>query len=651
MEAMAQSSKAGAPTLTAVDVSGNNVVLSWTHDFDTPRRGFDIHINGRDTRKKYRTYSTTQTISNLDLTQSHCFNIEATYSRKSKYLSNQLCSEAQSPEPSLPMGPPTLNSVDLVAGNFLLSWSQENADPDSGYDIFIDGVDTGSSHRTSDESASISGLSLTTPHCFKIEARYESAQAFYLSNEVCHEVQVANQAPVISGTPTTSVTQDESYLFMPNASDPDGDALSFSITGKPAWASFDTSTGSLSGTPSDGTAGLYSGITISVSDGELSDSMPTFTIQVVEPEPINQAPVIGGLPVTSVTEGEAYLFTPSASDPDGDALSFTITNKPAWASFNTSSGALSGSPAIGTAGLYSNIIISVSDGELSQSLGSFNIQVNEAATSLTGPPTLISVETVSSNIVLSWSTEYAIPDGGYDIFIDGLDTGTQNRTTSTTVSLSGLDLSTSHCFSVESRYTDTSEFYSSNQLCSEVANQPPEISGTPSTTVTVGTNYSFTPDASDTDSSSLSFSVDNLPVWANFDSETGTVSGTPQATDIGAYDNILISVSDGTDVSQLAAFSISVEDIATLTSTTLDWVAPSSREDGSTLALSEIEGYRIYMGDSESTMAPVMDINDHTATNYTLNEIPQGDHYFAVTVYDTEGTESGMSNIILRSCN
>jgi hypothetical protein len=46
-----------------------------------------------------------------------------------------------------------------------------------------------------------------------------------------------------------------------------------------------------------------------------------------------------------------------------------------------------------------------------------------------------------------------------------------------------------------------------------------------------------------------------------------------------------------------------------------------------------------------------MDINDHSVTDYTLNEIPLGDHYFAVTAYDTSGNESGMSNILLKTCN
>jgi len=77
-----------------------------------------------------------------------------------------------------------------------------------------------------------------------------------------------------------------------------------------------------------------------------------------------------------VTAGSAYSFQPTASDADGDTLTFSIANIPAWASFNTSTGRLSGTPA--TSGTYGNIVISVSDGTASASLPVFSIQVQSA---------------------------------------------------------------------------------------------------------------------------------------------------------------------------------------------------------------------------------------------------------------------------------
>ena len=49
--------------------------------------------------------------------------------------------------------------------------------------------------------------------------------------------------------------------------------------------------------------------------------------------PINSAPSISGQPAQQVAPGTNYVFNPFAHDPDGDRLTFSIRNKPAWASF------------------------------------------------------------------------------------------------------------------------------------------------------------------------------------------------------------------------------------------------------------------------------------------------------------------------------
>jgi len=90
----------------------------------------------------------------------------------------------------------------------------------------------------------------------------------------------ANTAPTISGTPATGVTAGSSYSFAPRASDADHDALAFSIANKPSWATFDTATGALTGTPNAGQVGTYLNIVVSVSDGQSSTSLPAFTITV-----------------------------------------------------------------------------------------------------------------------------------------------------------------------------------------------------------------------------------------------------------------------------------------------------------------------------------------------------------------------------------
>jgi len=183
-----------------------------------------------------------------------------------------------------------------------------------------------------------------------------------------------NDAPVISGSPATSVNEDASYNFVPTASDVDiGDSLTYSITNKPTWASFNAATGALSGIPINSDVGTTNGIIISVSDGTLNSNLAAFNLTVVN---VNDAPTIAGTPATSVDQDAVYSFTPTASDIDvGDTLTFSIANQPAWANFNSTTGMLVGTPAYADAGVYSNIIISVSDGTVTASLPSFNLTV------------------------------------------------------------------------------------------------------------------------------------------------------------------------------------------------------------------------------------------------------------------------------------
>jgi hypothetical protein len=112
---------------------------------------------------------------------------------------------------------------------------------------------------------------------------------------------VINQPPTILGTPATSVQSSAAYSFTPTASDPEGNPLSFSVMGAPAWASFNTTTGRLSGTPGPNDLGVTEGIVITVSDGTGYASLPAFTL-VVQPNTSGTA-LVSWLPPTQRTDG------------------------------------------------------------------------------------------------------------------------------------------------------------------------------------------------------------------------------------------------------------------------------------------------------------------------------------------------------------
>jgi hypothetical protein len=89
-----------------------------------------------------------------------------------------------------------------------------------------------------------------------------------------------NAAPTISGSPPSTTTTGVLYVFIPQASDPDGDSLRFEISGRPSWATFNPNTGRLYGTP--GTTGTFDSISISVTDGQARATLPAFSITVAQ---------------------------------------------------------------------------------------------------------------------------------------------------------------------------------------------------------------------------------------------------------------------------------------------------------------------------------------------------------------------------------
>lgn len=272
------------------------------------------------------------------------------------------------------------------------------------------------------------------------------------------------------------------------------------------------------------------------------------------PPPENRPPSLSGTPPASVAVGNAYAFNPTANDPDGDTLSFSVANLPSWAQFDTSNGRLSGTPSDDDIGDYDGIRITATDGELSDSLGPFTITVTAIA-----------------------------------------------------------------------------------------SNTAPTIGGNPASVVTAGEAYTFTPTANDPDGDTLSFSVANLPAWAGFDTSDGSISGTPGDGDVGVYNGIAITVSDGEFDADLGPFSIEVLAAQSGTgSATLSWTAPTQNEDGS--ALTDLAGYKLYWSTTPGSYPNSVTIDNPGVTTYVVENLTSGTYEFVVTAFNDSGLESRFSN-------
>jgi VCBS repeat-containing protein len=448
----------------------------------------------------------------------------------------------------------------------------------------------------------------------------------------------SNRAPTISGNGAATVTTGQAYSFTPTASDPDGNALTFAISGRPSWATFSTTTGRLQGTPGVGNVGA-STVTIAVSDGSLSAAV-TFTITVIAG---NRAPTISGNGTRSVAVGQAYSFTPTASDPDGNPLTFSATGRPAWLAFNASTGALTGTPGAGDVG-SSTITITVSDGTLSSSLSAtVTVTAANRAPTISGNGT----QTVAVGQAYAFTPTASDPDGNPLTFSASgtpawLSFNTANGALSGTPAAGDTGAST---------ITITvSDGTLSSSLTATVtvtaANRAPTISGNGTRTVTVGQAYSFTPTASDPDGNPLTFAVTGRPAWLSFNATNGALTGTPGAGDVG-NSTVTITVSDGTLSATLSA-TITVAAVAT-GSATLNWTPPTTRADGS--ALSNLASYRVYYGTQSGSLSTRIDVSNPGVSSYVVTNLAPGTWFFAVTAVDSSGAESDRSNVASLTVN
>lgn len=452
-------------------------------------------------------------------------------------------------------------------------------------------------------------------------------------------VSPRNRAPTISGTPPSTATAGRSYSFLPNASDRDGDTLSFSIANKPAWASFSRTSGRLVGTPPSSAGGTYSNIVISVSDGRATASLPAFSITVSSG---NRAPTISGTPASNATVGQTYSFVPTASDPDGDAITFSVVNKPTWAAFSTATGRLSGTPAASHVGTYNNIVIRVSDGRTTTSLPAFSIRVatrNRAPTISGSPASAASVGTA-----YSFSPTASDPDG------DSITFSIVNKPSWAVFSAATGRLSGTPGATTVGAYSNITISVSDGRASTSLppfsitvssGNRAPTISGTPANRATVGTAYSFRPTASDADGDALSFSISNKPAWAVFDPTTGRLSGTPASSAVGTYANIAIRVSDGRATTALPAFNIEVAGSTTTASVTLRWVAPTTNTDGTPLR--DLAGYEIHYGNRSQQYDQVLRVPGAAVTSAVIENLGPATWYFAVLAYTSDGLQSEFS--------
>ncbi len=363
-------------------------------------------------------------------------------------------------------------------------------------------------------------------------------------------VDAPNDSPKLSRISDQVAVVGTPLQFVIEASDKNQDNLNFSAIGLPTGATLTPSNiygkAIFSWTPTASSLGSYP-ITIKVTDSGNGDSNNILSDQkalnlVVRNS--NQSPVLAPITSQTIDEGKTLQLTVSATDSEGDPLTYTATNLPQGATLDPVTGSLTWTPKYVDAGTYKDIAITATDGNKSSSQP-LTIQVNN----VNQKPVLIPVPIqagreksaiqffLSGNDAdgdsLSYSAVTKLPDGAF------FDTRTQQFRWTPGYEQAGEYKLRFAVFDPQGA-SDTIDV----TLKVDNVNRSPSLKVSNHNAV-LGKELKFNLIGSDPDlNTTLTYSIKDLPEGATFNPKTGEFSWLPNPGQVGDYP-LTFGVSDG----------------------------------------------------------------------------------------------------------
>lgn len=181
------------------------------------------------------------------------------------------------------------------------------------------------------------------------------------SETIAITVNNVNRPPVLAPIGSKSIDEAGTLSFTISATDVDGDSITYSAMNLPSGAALNSSTGAFAWTPDYTQSDSYN-VTFTASDGSEQDSeIVTITVNNT-----NRAPVLSAIGNKTIYPNNLLSFTISATDPDGDTITYSATNLPTGATLDSAGGEFSWTPGASQAGTHS-VTFAASDGQLEDS--------------------------------------------------------------------------------------------------------------------------------------------------------------------------------------------------------------------------------------------------------------------------------------------
>ncbi|MCX4030004.1 putative Ig domain-containing protein [Endozoicomonas sp. SM1973] len=209
-----------------------------------------------------------------------------------------------------------------------------------------------------------------------------------------------NNPPTITSSPATQAQVAQAYSYAVTATDANGDTLTYRLEVAPTGMTINPTSGLINWTPTQQQIGVNSvSVRVTDSKGGVTSQQFTVTVNAV----VNKSPVITSSPGTAANAGQAYRYTVTATDADGDSLTYQLEAAPKGMTINANSGLISWTPANNQQGA-NEVVVRAEDGNGGIATQTFTIHVTAGAQNT--PPTITS--TPLANGAVDTAYQYAV---------------------------------------------------------------------------------------------------------------------------------------------------------------------------------------------------------------------------------------------------
>lgn len=447
-----------------------------------------------------------------------------------------------------------------------------------------------------------------------------------------------NFAPLFTAELPTTTDEDVAFVDTITYNDYDSDPTTLSALVMPTWLSLNTSTGILTGTPTNDNVGDTI-ITVNINDGSVNIEK-TFNLRVNN---VNDDPVITSVAPTAVNEDEVYSYTLTYDDVDaGDIVTMSAPGLTSnWLNFIPSTGVLSGTPTNAELGTAATVVQSVTLRVEDQAGGFSEETINITITNVNDAPVLVSQNAISFDedtdraITLADLNVTDVDDVYPDDFTVTVQAGSNYSFTGNTIS---PDENWNGTLTIPILLNDGNEDFAHN-ITAQVnsVNDLPNITSTPNLTAKEGTAYSYVFVANDVDAGdAVTYSYETKPDWLTFDAGSGALFGTPGNNDQGDHAVVLVASDLNSGVSK-QTFTITVENtnsapvITSVAVTTADDYEPyeytltaTDSDPGDVLTFRHITLPPWLTFNASTQVLSGTPTNDHVGDNLVVLEVTDG---------------------------